>query len=182
MDIPTSSAQQRHPDLSSSTIRRSPPGSLGGSPRGMMIHPPTPFTGLPQVRGPGLAPALPPLESRSPGGYNSGSYRHSTSPSTASGGIPETSGPDHSSLVISPSHVTSANLNAQKRAYRQRRKDPSCDACRERKVKVSRSYLQHWMPRSPSECWVGATVVVLPSEFDALVYSNCPSSFSQHFG
>ncbi|KAH7390002.1 hypothetical protein BKA66DRAFT_413999 [Pyrenochaeta sp. MPI-SDFR-AT-0127] len=118
-------------------MRTSPPGSSGGSPH-TMVPPPNPFAIAPSAARTATltAPSLPQLGSRSPG-YSSNSYSHSTSPSTASGSLPEMQNHDSPSLIISPTQISSANLNAQKRAYRQRRKDPSCDACRERKVKVS---------------------------------------------
>lgn len=120
-------------------MHKSPISPDGAASPTTMVPAPNPFALAQPIARPATllaAPHIPTLGSRSPN-YPSTSYSHSASPSTASAGLPEVQYHDGNSLMISPTQPSSANLNAQKRAYRQRRKDPSCDACRERKVKVS---------------------------------------------
>lgn len=72
-------------------------------------------------------------------GYVQSYHSIMTPPGVSLAGYTEPGHP-HGSLVpamFPDSNVTAPSLQGQKRAYRQRRKDPSCDACRERKVKVS---------------------------------------------
>lgn len=83
---------------------------------------------------------LPPNAPRS-AGYNHTYHPSSTSQGVQLPGYQDLAHPSYYSIgapgMPANTQLPSIGLHGQKRAYRQRRKDPSCDACRERKVKVS---------------------------------------------
>ncbi|KAH8698896.1 putative C6 transcription factor [Talaromyces proteolyticus] len=110
-----------------SALAAAPPPSRPGSGLQMahLLHPPT-------QQGPVM-----PMPTSSPYAHSYDSA--SGSPADRSSILTDATGSLPDAPALMPSMVGAAGQPQQKRAYRQRRKDPSCDACRERKVKCDAS-------------------------------------------
>lgn len=96
-----------------------------------------PSSGAAALQSPHIS--LPPRSSSRSANYIHSLHPAVTPPGTILDGYSEFPH-SHGSFVGVPNigpHIHMSGMQGQKRAYRQRRKDPSCDACRERKVKVS---------------------------------------------